>query len=342
MKNLVKLAEVDSAQSLLPEVDMNYIEWGNFDTVKKIVEANCFYPIWITGNTGNGKTKMVEQACARAFLPSTFGAEKATAQIETLAKMSGKFGRKFIRVNFTQETTEDDLLGHIGLVNGDTVFEEGPVLTALREGAVLLLDEIDAGHTNRIMCLQSVLEGRGVHVKSINKWVPANKGFTIIATSNTKGRGSEDGRFLGTNIMNGAFLDRFAGMIEQDYPDTDVEFEILKRYFGTFCNSSDTYKNSLNGLSQEEIRARFKNDELAWFFKLTNWADGIRQSFKNEASTEVLTTRSLINIIQAYIVFLDKDKAMSLALERYPAEIKQAWLDQYRLLSTNLHAMDNK
>ena len=287
-------------QNYIPDESPYYIPFGNFETVKNIIDSKRFYPIWITGLAGNGKTQLIEQACAKAK-------------------------REFIRINFTTETDEMDLIGGIRLENGNTVFKDGPVVEALRRGAILLLDEVDIGHTNKIMCLQSVMEGKGVFIKATGEKVPAAPGFNIFATSNTKGKGSEDGRFIGTNIMNGAFLDRFAGTIYQDYPPPEVENKILKHYAVDYMWTS---KNKTKTDVTKDER-----DELGILIQtLIQWANNIRKAFHDGAvqCEEVITTRTLINIIQGFAILGDKNKAIELACERYDENTKDALMDFYK------------
>ena len=236
---------VNSAANYIPEKDDSYVPFGNFNSVRKVISSRKFYPTFITGLSGNGKTMSVEQACAAAK-------------------------RELIRVNITIETDEDDLIGGFRLVNGDTVWHNGPVVEALERGAVLLLDEIDLA-SNKILCLQSVLEGKGVFLKKIGKYVRPSSGFNVIATANTKGKGSEDGRFVGTNILNEAFLERFPVTFEQEYPTSTIETKIL-----------------LNAGCEKEFTDN-----------LIKWAGIIRKTFFDGGVDEVITTRRLVHIVQA-------------------------------------------
>ena len=238
--------------SYVPEKDSNYVPFGNAPSLKKIINSRQFYPVFITGLSGNGKTLGVEQACAN-------------------------LNRELIRVNITIETDEDDLIGGFRLVNGDTVFHNGPVVEALERGAVLLLDEIDLA-SNKILCLQSVLEGKGVFLKKTGRYVKPAAGFTVIATANTKGKGSDDGRFVGTNVLNEAFLERFPITFEQDYPSPVIEQKILKN---VGC-------------------------ELTFAENLVKWAGVIRKTFFDGGVDEVITTRRLVHIAQAYSIFGDR------------------------------------
>ena len=275
VEKIKKAYEAPAAIHLIPETDPNFVPFGNFTTLKKIIKSGIFYPSFITGLSGNGKTISVEQACAQ-------------------------LNRECIRVNITIETDEDDLIGGFRLVNGDTVWHNGPVIEALERGAVLLLDEIDLA-SNKILCLQSILEGKGVFLKKIGKYVKPKAGFNVVATANTKGKGSDDGRFIGTNVLNEAFLERFALTFEQEYPSTKIETNILNK----LCED-------------KEFCAR-----------LADWADIIRKTFYDGGIDEVISTRRLVHILRAYSIFGDKVKAIQLCLNRFDDETKQAFLDLY-------------
>ena len=240
--------------SLVPEKANGYVPFGHFSDVRSIIKSGKFYPVYITGLSGNGKTMMVEQVCV---------AEK----------------RECVRVNITIETDEDDLIGGFRLIDGKTVWHNGPVIQAMERGAILLLDEIDLG-SNKLMCLQPVLEGKPVYLKKINKLIIPVAGFNVIATANTKGKGSDDGRFIGTNVMNEAFLERFSITMEQEYPAAKVETKILN-----------------NVLQASGITATEFVD------KLVTWADVIRKSFFEGALSEIISTRRLVHICEAYAIF---------------------------------------
>jgi len=265
----------NSAANYIPEKDDSYVPFGNFNSVRKVISSRKFYPVFITGLSGNGKTMSVEQACASAK-------------------------RELIRVNITIETDEDDLIGGFRLVDGDTVWHNGPVLEALERGAVLLLDEIDLA-SNKILCLQSVLEGKGVFLKKIGKYVNPSNGFNVIATANTKGKGSEDGRFVGTNILNEAFLERFPVTFEQDYPTSTIETKIL-----------------LNAGCEQEFADN-----------LIKWAGIIRKTFFDGGVDEVITTRRLVHIVQAYDIFGNRLDAITKCVNRFDDDTKQSFLDLY-------------
>ena len=262
-------------QVLVPVKDPNYVPFGNFNAIKKILKSGIFYPTFISGLSGNGKTFSVEQACAQ-------------------------LNREFIRVNITVETDEDDLIGGFRLVNGETVWHNGPVIEALERGAVLLLDEVDLA-SNKILCLQSVLEGKGVFLKKIGKYVKAQKGFNVIATANTKGKGSDDGRFIGTNVLNEAFLERFAITLEQEYPSPQVEAKILSK----IC------------------------DDDNFVSRLADWAQVIRKTFYDGGIDEVISTRRLVHIANAYAIFGSKEDAIKYSINRFDDETKQAFIELY-------------
>ncbi len=262
-------------QNLVPDVDPNFVKFGNFTDVKKIIQSKEFYPTFITGLSGNGKTFGVEQACAQ-------------------------LKREVVRVNITIETDEDDLIGGFRLVDGSTVWHNGPVIEALNRGAVLLLDEIDLA-SNKILCLQSILEGKGVFLKKVGRYVKPAAGFTVVATANTKGKGSDDGRFVGTNVLNEAFLERFPVTFEQDYPSPTIETKILTN---VGC-------------------------ELTFAENLVKWAGVIRKTFFDGGVDEVITTRRLVHIVQAYQIFGDRLTAITNCVNRFDDDTKQSFLDLY-------------
>tara|TARA_Y100001968_G_scaffold330524_1_gene382644 strand:+ start:4341 stop:5423 length:1083 start_codon:yes stop_codon:yes gene_type:complete len=274
-------------QNLKPVKDPNFVPFGNFSDVKKIIASKLFYPTFITGLSGNGKTLSVEQACAQ-------------------------LNRELIRVNITIETDEDDLIGGFRLVNGETAWHNGPVVEALERGAVLLLDEVDLA-SNKILCLQSILEGKGVFLKKIGKYVERKPGFNVIATANTKGKGSEDGRFIGTNVLNEAFLERFALTFEQEYPSVKTEQRILEKVSGNL------------GVLDEEFCEN-----------LANWSDIIRRTFKDGGIDEVISTRRLVHIIRAFAIWQDRLKAIKLCVNRFDDETKQSFLDLYDKIDVNV------
>lgn len=270
----------------VPQVDPAYVPWGNYSTIKKVIESQQFFPVWLTGDSGNGKTVMIEQVCA-------------------------ELGRKFVRINFTQETDENDLIGGMRLENGNTIYRDGPVTEAMRSGAVLLLDEIDVGHVNRIMVLQSVLEGKGVLIKQTGEWVKPEKGFNIFATSNTKGRGSVDGRYGGTSVLNSAFLDRFAIMLKQDYPEQQTEIAILVRNIASILTSTGKVRD--DGEIDDDLAKKLQKFTV----KLTSWAGDIRKQFNEGNIQEVVSTRSLISAVKSYIILGSQRESVKLICEKY-------------------------
>ena len=284
--------EVDNIISFIPDTDKTYISWGNHKDLESIVKSRYFYPTFITGLSGNGKTLMVEQICA-------------------------KLKRDLVRVNITIETDEDDLLGGFRLVDGETVFHKGPVIDAMERGAVLLLDEVDLA-SNKILCLQPVLEGKGVYLKKINQWIRPTDGFTIIATANTKGKGSESGAFIGTNILNEAFLERFAITFEQEYPSVSVEKKILVKNFNSFGLDDEDYVNNL-----------------------VNWADIIRKTYYDGGVDEIISTRRLVHIAKAYSIFKDRAKAIDLCIQRFDDETKESFRDLYSKVDAEVDSAEN-
>ena len=266
---------VTSPTNLVPLKDPNYVSFGNATDLRKIISSNIFYPAFITGMSGNGKTFSVEQACAA-------------------------LGRELIRVNITIETDEDDLIGGFRLVDGSTVWHNGPVVEALERGAILLLDEVDLA-SNKILCLQSILEGKGVFLKKIGKYVTPAAGFNVIATANTKGKGSDDGRFIGTNVLNEAFLERFALTFEQQYPTPAIEAKILAK----IC------------------------DDDEFVTRLVDWADIIRKTFNDGGIDEIISTRRLVHIVTAYKIFGRRMKAIESCVNRFDDETKESFLSLY-------------
>jgi MoxR-like ATPase len=267
-------------QNLIPGKFDGFVPWGNFSLIEKVVKSGMFYPIFITGLSGNGKTLMVEQVCA-------------------------KLNKELIRVNITIETDEDDLLGGFRLVNGETKFVPGPVIEAMERGCTLLLDECDLG-SNKLLALQPVLEGKGVYLKKINKWVTPKDGFNVMATANTKGKGSDDGRFIGTNILNEAFLERFAITMEQPYATVATETKIIN-------------------LAMKKYGA----EDEGFAKNLVTWADVIRKTFYDGGVDEVISTRRLDHIVKAFAIFGDKMQAIELCVARFDEDTKVSFLDLY-------------
>jgi len=275
--------------NIVPKKDPIFVSFGNYPDVKQIVKSNQFYPVFITGLSGNGKTMGVTQACA-------------------------ELKKELIRVNITIETDEDDLLGGYRLKDGQTVWQNGPVIEAMERGAVLLLDEVDLA-SNKIMCLQPILEGSGVFVKKINKFVKPKDGFNVIATANTKGQGSEDGKFIGTNVLNEAFLERFPITFEQSYPTMKIEKKILTN----------------------TLKAAGKTDDK-FIDKLTTWADVIRKTYFDGGVDEIISTRRLVHITQAFAIFDNKMKAIQMCTNRFDDDTKNSFVELYTKVDAGANA----
>jgi len=274
--------------SYVPTVDANYVRWGDYKTIDSVIKSKMFYPIFITGLSGNGKTMMVEQACA-------------------------KNKRDMYRVNITCRTDEDDLLGGFRLVDGQTVWFDGPVVKAMKSGAVLLLDEIDLA-SDDIMCLQPILEGKGVFLKKINKFVEPSAGFQVFATANTKGQGDEHGKFVGTGFLNEAFLERFPVTVEQSYPKKAVETKILTKFW-----------NSLGTDASEEVSTLIDH--------LVAWANITRTSYNESVLNDLITTRRLVFIMKAYSIFGNVQKSVELNLNRFDSLTKMSFIDLFKKVS---------
>jgi len=272
------------ADSTIPQKDNTYVPFGFFKQLEQILKSHIFYPVFITGLSGNGKTTMVEQVAA-------------------------KLKRECIRVNISIETDEDDLIGGNTLHDGNVIYREGPVLMAMRRGAVLLVDEIDRG-SNKLMCLQSILEGKPFFNKKTGEMIYPEKGFTIIATANTKGRGTEDGRFIAAQILDEAFLERFPITVEQEYPSVAVEKRIVN--------------------NKMEFYGRVDTDFAE---KLVNWAEIIRKTFVEGGVDEIISTRRLVNIVQAYSIFEDREEAIRYCINRFDEDTKTAFMDLYTKMS---------
>ena len=275
--NLMMTTEVDN---MVPDKFIGFVSWGYFKEIKSIIRSKMFYPIFITGLSGNGKTLNVQEACA-------------------------ELGRECVRVNVTIETDEDDLIGGFRLVDGETKFNLGPVAIAMERGAVLLLDEVDLA-SNKIMCLQPVLEGNGIYIKKINRYIKPAKGFTVIATANTKGRGSDDGKFIGTNILNEAFLERFPITMEQPYPALSVEKKIVLGSMAKYGKVDEDFAD-----------------------KLVTWAEVIRKTYFEGAVDELISTRRLDHIVKAYTIFKDKLKSIEMCTNRFDEDTKTSFVDLY-------------
>ena len=278
---------------LIPNVNKTYVPWGHYDEISKIVDSKKFAPVFITGLSGNGKTTMIEQICANQQ-------------------------RELFRVNITELTDEDDLLGGMRLVNGNTVWQDGPVVKAMEAGAVLLLDEVDLG-SHKIMCLQPVLEGKGVFLKKINRWVTPKTGFTVMATANTKGKGSDDGRFAGTNILNEAFLDRFDFTYEQEYAPRATEKRILIKKMDSFGKKDEDFADCL-----------------------TRWSETIRKAFYEGAVSEIITTRRLEAVAKLFTIVGDRMVAIERSLSRFDTETKAAFLNFYTKIDPSVAPKDEQ
>ena len=293
LKTDTKAAYIVSSltDNVVPGKDKDFVNFGNFSDVKNIISSKKFYPVFITGLSGNGKTLAVTQACA-------------------VAK------REMIRVNVTIETDEDDLLGGYRLRDGQTVWQNGPVIEAMERGAVLLLDEIDLA-SNKIMCLQPILEGSGIYVKKTNKWVRPKYGFNVIATANTKGQGSEDGKFIGTNVLNEAFLERFPVTFEQEYPTARVEEKIVST----------------------KLKSSGKSDQK-FAHNLVTWADVIRRTYFDGGVDEIISTRRLVHIAEAYGIFKNKMKAITVCTNRFDEDVKNSFVDLYSKVDSGASVED--
>ena len=280
-------------QDLVPSKFDGFVAWGNFSLVEKVVKSGMFYPIFVTGLSGNGKTLMIEQ-------------------------VNAKLKKELIRVNITIETDEDDLLGGFRLVNGETKFVPGPVIEAMKRGCTLLLDECDLG-SNKLLALQPVLEGKGVFLKKINKWITPKDGFNVMATANTKGKGSEDGRFIGTNILNEAFLERFAVTIEQPYAAASVEKKIVLGSMKKYGSVDEKFATNL-----------------------VQWSEVIRKTFYDGGIDEVISTRRLDHIVKAFAIFKDKMKSIELAVNRFDTDTKESFLDLYSKIDAGVDPLAEK
>ena len=288
-KAIAKMSSVARMQegAIIPKVNSLYVPFGFFDNMKRIVASKKFYPVFVSGLSGNGKTFMVEQACAQL-------------KVECL------------RVNISPETDEDDLIGGFRLIDGETKWFDGPVVQAMKSGAVLILDEIDRG-SNKLMCLQGVLEGKGLFVKKTGEFVEPVQGFNVIATANTKGKGDETGRYMAATILDDAFLERFPITVEQEYPDVKIETKILTKLFASL------------GI----------NDK-AFAENLVKWADIIRKTFEEGAIDELISTRRLSHIAEAYTIFNDKMEAIKYCINRFDAETKTSFLDLYTKIDAGI------
>lgn len=279
-----QMQSITSDERSYATVDPTFVPWGSYKDIIQILKSEMFYPTYVSGLSGNGKTFMIEQACA-------------------------KLGKQFIRVQINPETDEDDLLGGFRLINGETVFSKGPVLKAMEDGAILLLDEIDRA-TNKIMCLQGILEGKPVLVKKTGETITPKKGFNVIATANTKGKGSDDGRFTAASILDDAFLERFTISVDMQFPSMAIEKKILNKHMAKF-----------------DITDNENNSEFVT--KLVTWADIIRKTFYDDGVDELISTRRLCHVVQTFSIFDDRMKAIDLCISRFDEDTKIAFLDLY-------------
>jgi cobaltochelatase CobS len=286
--NYHSVQSVTDDEVYIPEKVAEYIKWGEFNTIKKVVESKMFYPIYISGPSGNGKTMMVEQVCANAK-------------------------REYVRAQISPETDEDDLIGGFRLINGETVFQKGPVIKAMEKGAILLIDEIDRA-TNKIMCLQGVLEGNPVLLKKTGEVIKPAPGFNVIATANTKGRGSDDGRYTAASIIDDAFLERFVAAIDQPFPNPQVEEKIVMAHM----------------LKYDSVDEDFLK-------KLVAWSNVIRKTFEADGVDEVISTRRLCHITKTYKIFNDRMKSIALCISRFDEETKDAFLDLYSKVDADVN-----
>jgi MoxR-like ATPase len=288
--NMASSVDLSRTESLIPERDPNFVKFGFYKDMETILRSKMFYPVFITGMSGNGKTYGSQQVCAR-------------------------LRRECITIPITIETDESDLLGDKTLVDGNVEFIAGPVVRAMESGAVLILDEIDLA-SNKIMCLQSIIDGKGVYLKKDNRFVSPAKGFTVIATANTKGKGSEDGRFIGTNVLNEAFLERFKITFEQEYPTQKVEKTILANNLLTL------------GVNAQEGTEEFIEN-------LTVWASAIRKTFADGGIDEIISTRRLVAIVETFAIFKDRMKSVELCVSRFDDDTKESFLDLYSKISND-------
>jgi len=289
----VNLIMGSDIQNLVPSAFDGFVAWGHHSTIKQVVKSKMFYPVFVTGLSGNGKTLMIEQVHA-------------------------ELKKELIRVNITIETDEDDLLGGFRLVNGETKYVPGPVIEAMQRGCTLLLDECDLG-SNKLMCLQPVLEGKGVYLKKVNKWITPKDGFNVMATANTKGKGSEDGRFIGTNILNEAFLERFAVTIEQPYASNSVEKKIVLGSMKKYGSVDEKFATNL-----------------------VQWSEVIRKTFYDGGIDEVISTRRLDHIVKAFAIFKDKMKSIELCVSRFDTDTKESFLDLYSKIDAGINPLEEK
>ena len=294
--NKMELKRGTEGENKVPTVSSTYIPFGNFKDVNSVVKSGQFFPTFITGLSGNGKTEMVEQVCA-------------------------KTKREMFRVNITVETDEDDLIGGFRLIDGETVWFDGPVIEAMRRGAILLLDEIDLA-SNKIMCLQPVMEGKGIYIKKINEYVEPAEGFNVMATANTKGKGDESGMFMFTGILNEAFLERFPITLEQDYPSEPIEKKILSKVAESVGVVDDAMQDFIAHLVQ--------------------WGAVIRKTFADGAIDEIITTRRLVHIVKSFAIFGNREKAIEMCINRFDEETKNSFMEVYSKIDATIEQNENE
>jgi MoxR-like ATPase len=284
-------AETEYSHAEVPARDKLYVPFGEFNDILQVVKSGDFFPVFISGYSGNGKTVMVEQACAKA-------------------------GRRMVRVQMSRETDEDDMIGGLRLINGETKFIKGPVLRAMEIGALLLVDEADRADPGKIMCLQGVLEGKPYYVKKTGEIVTPKHGFNVIVTANTKGKGSDDGRYVAASVLDDAWLERFPIAVEQEHPSASVETKIL---MGNIKEKREPTEKDINFIKY-----------------LVQWAESIRVSFKQDACDEVITTRRLVHIIKTYLMFKDnRERAIQLCINRFDAEVAGSFMELYRKIDAD-------
>ena len=287
-----KTQPTTSEEVFIPPIDETFVKWGYFKDVKQIIESNMFYPMYVAGLSGNGKTMMIEQACAQA-------------------------SREYVRVQITPETDEDDLIGGFRLLNGETVFEKGPVIKAMEAGAVLLIDEIDRG-SNKLMCLQGVLEGKPVLIKKTGEVVTPAPGFNVLATANTKGQGDENGRFIAATIIDEAFLERFTVTLEQPYATSAIEKKIVANHMTKYNVVDEDFTENL-----------------------VKWGQAIRKTFEDGGVDDIISTRRLCHIVQTFSIFKDKKKSIELCVNRFDPDTREAFVDLYEKIDAGLDESAN-
>jgi len=285
---LSAVQSVSNDEIFVPAADPNFVPWGEYSNIKRIVDSRMFFPLYISGMSGNGKTLMVEQACAKSK-------------------------REYVRVQISPETDEDDLLGGFRLVSGETVFQKGPVIKAMERGAILLIDELDRG-SNKIMCLQGVLEGKPILIKKTGETISPAPGFNVIATANTKGRGSDDGRYVAAQIIDEAFIERFVASIDQPYPEYNTELKIVKKHMESYGVSNDEFCE-----------------------KLVTWSNVIRKTFESDGVDEVISTRRLCHITKSFAIFNDRMTAIRMCVARFEPHTRDAFIDLYTKIDSNTH-----